>query len=183
MAPLAAPSSPGAPDTHPTAPLLWCVGTKLAAAGGGGDMGVKRHSSGRAVQQRLLSSWRRASGRPICGGQMRIIAFISHSADIQHMLDHIGVDSEAPHIAPARGRRCGMTAIRRRVMAAKSGQIGTWQHHRYRSTRSINASTGRGGSQRLRERKQRSPRGLACQNRRYAGPHAVEFPTRHKAKN
>lgn len=40
---------------------------------------------------------------PICGGQMRIIAFITHSADIRHILDHIGVDSEPPHIAPARG--------------------------------------------------------------------------------
>ena len=40
---------------------------------------------------------------PICGGQMRIIAFITHSADIRHMLDHIGVQSEPPNIAPARG--------------------------------------------------------------------------------
>ncbi len=40
---------------------------------------------------------------PICGGQMRIIAFITHSADIRHILDHIGVDSELPHITPARG--------------------------------------------------------------------------------
>ena len=40
---------------------------------------------------------------PLCGGQMRIIAFITHSADIRHILDHIGVDSELPHIAPARG--------------------------------------------------------------------------------
>jgi len=40
---------------------------------------------------------------PICGGQMRIIAFITHSADIRHILDHIGVESEPPHIAPARG--------------------------------------------------------------------------------
>jgi hypothetical protein len=29
--------------------------------------------------------------RPLCGGQMRIIAFITHSADIRHMLNHIGV--------------------------------------------------------------------------------------------
>ncbi len=28
---------------------------------------------------------------PLCGGQMRIIAFITHSADIRQMLDHIGV--------------------------------------------------------------------------------------------
>jgi Pyridine nucleotide-disulphide oxidoreductase, dimerisation domain/Pyridine nucleotide-disulphide oxidoreductase len=40
---------------------------------------------------------------PICGGQMRIIAFITHSADIRQMLDHIGMESEPPNIAPARG--------------------------------------------------------------------------------
>ena len=34
---------------------------------------------------------------------MRIIAFITHSADIRRILDHIGADSEPPHIAPARG--------------------------------------------------------------------------------
>lgn len=40
---------------------------------------------------------------PICNGHMRIIAFITHSADIRHILDHIGVDAEPPHITPARG--------------------------------------------------------------------------------
>jgi hypothetical protein len=40
---------------------------------------------------------------PICGGQMRIIAFITHSADIRQILDHIGVDSEPPRLSPARG--------------------------------------------------------------------------------
>ena len=40
---------------------------------------------------------------PICGGPMRIIAFITHSADIRQILKHIGVESEPPHIAPARG--------------------------------------------------------------------------------
>jgi hypothetical protein len=40
---------------------------------------------------------------PLCGGQMRIIAFITHSADIRQMLDHIGVQAEPPNIAPARG--------------------------------------------------------------------------------
>jgi len=39
---------------------------------------------------------------PICGGQMRIIAFITISADIHKILEHIGVDPEAPRIAPAR---------------------------------------------------------------------------------
>ena len=40
---------------------------------------------------------------PMCGGPMRIIAFITFSADIHKILDHIGVDPEAPRIAPARG--------------------------------------------------------------------------------
>jgi hypothetical protein len=40
---------------------------------------------------------------PLCGGQMRLIAFITHSADIRQILKHIGADSEPPQIAPARG--------------------------------------------------------------------------------
>ena len=39
---------------------------------------------------------------PICGGQMRIIAFITHSADIRQILEHIGVETELPRITPAR---------------------------------------------------------------------------------
>jgi hypothetical protein len=40
---------------------------------------------------------------PICGGQMRLIAFITEGTQIRRILDHIGVDSAPPHIAPARG--------------------------------------------------------------------------------
>ena len=40
---------------------------------------------------------------PHCGGAMRIIAFITFSADIHKILDHIGVHSQAPRITPARG--------------------------------------------------------------------------------
>ena len=40
---------------------------------------------------------------PLCGGPMRIIAFITHSAEIRQILEHIGVASKPPHIAPARG--------------------------------------------------------------------------------
>jgi len=41
---------------------------------------------------------------PMCGGQMRIIiAFITFSADIHKILEHIGVETQAPRIAPARG--------------------------------------------------------------------------------
>ena len=40
---------------------------------------------------------------PMCGGKMRIIAFITFSADIRKILQHIGVEPEAPRITPARG--------------------------------------------------------------------------------
>jgi hypothetical protein len=40
---------------------------------------------------------------PICGGQMRILAFITHRSDIRHLLEHIGEEAVPPHIAPARG--------------------------------------------------------------------------------
>lgn len=39
----------------------------------------------------------------LCRGQMRLIAFITHSADIRQILDHIGVESDPPHIPSARG--------------------------------------------------------------------------------
>ncbi len=39
----------------------------------------------------------------ICGGQMRVTAFITHGADIRQIPNHIGVDSEPPRITPARG--------------------------------------------------------------------------------
>jgi len=38
-----------------------------------------------------------------CGGQMRLIAFITHSTYIRQILDHIGVDAEPPRITPALG--------------------------------------------------------------------------------
>ena len=34
---------------------------------------------------------------------MRLIAFITEGAQIKRILQHIGVDSEPPHISPARG--------------------------------------------------------------------------------
>lgn len=41
--------------------------------------------------------------RPICCGRMRLIAFIAHRADNRQILEHIGVQSELPHITPALG--------------------------------------------------------------------------------
>ena len=40
---------------------------------------------------------------PMCGGQMRLIAFITEGTQIRKILEHIGVDSQAPRISPARG--------------------------------------------------------------------------------
>ncbi len=37
------------------------------------------------------------------GGQIRIIAFITRSSEFHRILDHIGVESQPPPIAPARG--------------------------------------------------------------------------------
>jgi hypothetical protein len=34
---------------------------------------------------------------------MRIIAFITYSANIRQILEHIGADAEPPRITPARG--------------------------------------------------------------------------------
>jgi hypothetical protein len=40
---------------------------------------------------------------PMCGRQMRLIAFVTEGTQIKKILGHIGVDPEPPHIAPARG--------------------------------------------------------------------------------
>lgn len=40
---------------------------------------------------------------PLCTGQMRIIAFIVDGAEVRKILEHIGVDAQAPRITPARG--------------------------------------------------------------------------------
>jgi hypothetical protein len=40
---------------------------------------------------------------PRCGGNMRILAFITEGVQIRRILEHIGVDALAPPIAPARG--------------------------------------------------------------------------------
>jgi len=40
---------------------------------------------------------------PLCDAQMRLIAFITNGAEVRKILEHIGVDCEAPRITPARG--------------------------------------------------------------------------------
>ena len=54
---------------------------------------------------------------PNCGGQMRIIAFITFSADIHKILEHIGMEPESPRpraLPRHAGHRCGMSVVRRR---------------------------------------------------------------------
>ncbi len=38
-----------------------------------------------------------------CGGQMRIIAFISATGEIKKILEHLGVECRPPRVTPARG--------------------------------------------------------------------------------
>ena len=47
---------------------------------------------------------------PLCGGPMRIIAFITHSADIRQILEHIGVGSEPPLLESSAVRLHGNVA-------------------------------------------------------------------------
>ena len=58
-----------------------------------------------------IARWLRYSARiyevflllcPLCGGQMRLITFITEGTQIRRILDHIGLDSEPPRISPAR---------------------------------------------------------------------------------
>jgi hypothetical protein len=70
---------------------------------------------------------------PICGGQMHIIAFITHSADIRRILNHIGVKSQPRTLLRRVGHRCGMIVMRRRVRAPKLSQIGTWPHNQHKT--------------------------------------------------
>ena len=62
----------------------------------------------------------------MCGGQMRIIAFITHSAEIRHILNHIGVESAPQHHPRHAGHRCG-AATRRWMMVPRRNRIGIWQ--------------------------------------------------------
>jgi hypothetical protein len=54
---------------------------------------------------------------PLCGGQMRIIAFITHSADVRQILHHIVSPRRSPRHA---GHRCGRTATRRSMIGVQS---------------------------------------------------------------
>jgi hypothetical protein len=73
----------------------------------------------------------------ICAGQMRIVAFITDSADIRHLQEPIGVQAKPLHIAPARGSPLWEGCEARQVQpnwdeatqpapAFEAGQRGSW---------------------------------------------------------
>jgi len=90
---------------------------------------------------------------------MRIIAFITFSADIHKILEHIGVDPEAPRIAPARGPplwdECGAPESQEQDEGVELSRTGIWQTNHRPSTPTISAPLGEfaamgNGSRRLR---------------------------------
>ncbi|OLP06652.1 putative transposase [Rhodoferax antarcticus ANT.BR] len=74
---------------------------------------------------------------------MRIIAFITFSADIHKILEHIEVEPEAPRITPARGPplwdECGAQETREGVEACRTG---IWQPSQHQTTPTISALLG-----------------------------------------
>ena len=78
---------------------------------------------------------------PLCGGQMRIIAFITHSADIGHILEHIGAQTKPPRITPAHD--LWAVLMRRWAMVSTLRQIGMKRPKRRRTLRSVSASVAK----------------------------------------
>ena len=114
---------------------------------------------------------------PICGGQIRIIAFITHSADIRQILEHVGANSEPPRIAPARGPPLREDCD---AWAGEGSQIGQdWDlaaqlAHPMRCWGRLRA---RQSHSRLARDSRFQWRQIA-QNTCHTWPHAVEFPIR-----
>jgi hypothetical protein len=79
---------------------------------------------------------------PICGGQMRLIAFITEGTQIRRILDHIGVTQNLRKFPRHADRRCGMTAMRMSVRVSKSSQTGIWRHNPHPTTKWTSASIG-----------------------------------------
>lgn len=72
---------------------------------------------------------------PLCGGQIRLIAFITSGAEVRKILEHIGVDSEPPRISPARGPPLWTTVMRRRARRCKLSRTGIWRRNPHPTTR------------------------------------------------
>ena len=70
---------------------------------------------------------------PLCGAEMRVIAFITDPPTIHDILVHLGEPTAPPRIAPARGLPLWNLP--------DTGQAAS-NHSPHRSTNSINASLG-----------------------------------------
>ena len=81
---------------------------------------------------------------PMCGRQMRIIAFITFSADIHKILDHVGVWIPKPRaLRQHAGHRWGMTVVRRRRgKVLRLCRTGSWQTNHRPTIPTISAPLG-----------------------------------------
>jgi hypothetical protein len=86
---------------------------------------------------------------PICAGQMRVIAFITYSADIRHILAHIGAQTEKPRIAPARGPPLWDESHAGAVKVWSPCRIGARVAKRHQPLRPVSASVGEGENSEL----------------------------------
>ena len=77
-----------------------------------------------------------------CGGQMRLIAFLTHSADIRQTLDLIGMGSQPQHIAPSRGPPLQDVGNAQIGEGAAFERDGTLQRFTHPTTVSLSGSIG-----------------------------------------
>ncbi len=122
----------------PIADLISRLGLSMSELGMTGRSALSRR------QTNSLQSWLRCFVRFAgCGETMRIIAFITFSADIPRILEHIGVDSVAPRITPARGPPlwddCGAQEPWEGVDAMPDG---IWQTNHHPTTPKISVPFG-----------------------------------------
>ena len=88
---------------------------------------------------------------PICGGQMRLIAFITEGAQIRQIMDRTSVSTHKPRAYPRRaGHRFGRTVMRRWARVSKSSWTGIWRRNLHLTARSISASIGEWANRRFR---------------------------------
>ena len=74
---------------------------------------------------------------------MRILAFITYSADIRHILEQVG-GAQTPRITPAHGPPLWDGLMRKVLRDWSQCQTETKQHKPRRTSRSISASAGKG---------------------------------------
>jgi hypothetical protein len=80
---------------------------------------------------------------PLCGGQVRLIAFITEGTRESGRSLITSGWTPSPRTLPRHAdHRCGMTATRRRMRGCALSPIGVWRRNRHRTLRSISASVG-----------------------------------------